>query len=104
VAFEVPVALIVLVRMGVVSIAQLREFRGYFVVCASIAAAVVTPPDVVSMLALLIPMCLLYEAGIIAANLIASVKAPEAPASEVTTDRVANELAAIEKEQNSGGR
>src|SRR5688572_9041393 len=53
VAFEVPVALIVLVRMGVVSIQQLRDFRGYFVVCAAIAAAVVTPPDVVSMLALL---------------------------------------------------
>ncbi len=70
VAFEVPVALIVLVRMGVVSIRQLRDFRGYFVVCASIAAAVVTPPDVVSMLALLIPMCLLYEAGIIAASFI----------------------------------
>jgi sec-independent protein translocase protein TatC len=106
VAFEVPVAIIVLVRMGVVSIQQLRDFRGYFVVCASIAAAVVTPPDVVSMLALLIPMCLLYEAGIIAASLISSVKAPEAPAagSELSTDRAANELAAIEKEQNGGGR
>jgi sec-independent protein translocase protein TatC len=106
VAFEVPVALIVLVRMGVVNIQQLREFRGYFVVCASIAAAVVTPPDVVSMLALLIPMCLLYEAGIIAASLISSVKAPEEKpeGSELSADRVANEMAAIEKEQNSSNR
>ena len=60
--FEVPVVVIVLVRMGVVSTQQLKDFRGYFCVCASIAAAVVTPPDVVSMLALLIPMCVLYEA------------------------------------------
>jgi sec-independent protein translocase protein TatC len=109
VAFEVPVAIIVLVRMGVVSIAQLREFRGYFVVCASIAAAIVTPPDVVSMLALLIPMCLLYEAGIIAASFISSVKAPETAEEKsatppLTPEQAAQEFAAVEKEQNSGGR
>ena len=114
VAFEVPVAIIVLVRMGVVSIAQLREFRGYFVVCASIAAAVVTPPDVVSMLALLIPMCLWYEAGIIAASLMSKVKAPEEAAGKtanessastaLTPEQAAQEFAAVEKEQNSGGR
>lgn len=113
-AFEVPVAIIVLVRMGVVSIQQLREFRGYFVVCASIAAAVVTPPDVVSMLALLIPMCLLYEAGIIAAKLISSVKAPEKKSESterrtdagvaLTPEQVAQEFSAEEKEQNSGNR
>ncbi len=115
VAFEVPVAIIVLVRMGVVSVAQLREWRGYFAVCASIAAAIVTPPDVVSMLALLIPMCLLYEAGIIAASFIPKTKAPEegaAASTEVSTDvstpltpeQVAQEFAAVEKEQNSGRR
>jgi sec-independent protein translocase protein TatC len=110
VAFEVPVAIIVLVRMGVVSIAQLREFRGYFVVCASIAAAVVTPPDVVSMLALLIPMCLLYEAGIIVASMISSVKKPEESSDStqvgatLATDKAAQAMAAVEKEQNSGGR
>ncbi len=103
VAFEVPVAIIVLVRMGVVNIQQLRDFRGYFVVCAAIAAAVVTPPDVVSMLALLIPMCLLYEAGIIAASMISSVKAPaEADGTALSTDAVAKQMAALEKEQNSG--
>jgi len=109
VAFEVPVAIIVLVRMGVVSIQQLRDFRGYFVVCASIAAAVVTPPDVVSMLALLIPMCLLYEAGIIAAHLMGKVKVPETPKEKsantaLTPEQAAQEFAAVEKEQNSGGR
>lgn len=68
IAFEVPVAVIVLVRIGVVNIEQLRKFRGYFVVAAFIVAAVVTPPDVISQLALAVPMCLLYEAGIIAAQ------------------------------------
>ena len=104
VAFEVPVAIIVLVRMGVVTVSQLREWRGYFVVGASIAAAVVTPPDVVSMLALLVPMCLLYEAGIIAASMMSKVKAPAETADAAITDPVAQEFAAIEKEQNSGGR
>ena len=100
VAFEVPVAVVVLVRMGVVTVQQLRDFRGYFVVCASIAAAVVTPFDVVSMLVLLIPMCLLYEAGVVAARVMSSVKAP----AKQPGDSVANELAAIEKEQNDGSR
>lgn len=68
-AFEVPIAVIVLARMGVVSVEKLREFRGYFIVLAFIIAAIITPPDVVSQLALAIPMVLLYEAGIWAAQL-----------------------------------
>ncbi|MCI1192959.1 twin-arginine translocase subunit TatC [Calidifontimicrobium sp. SYSU G02091] len=68
-AFEVPVAVMVLVRLGVVSVDKLRQFRGYFIVLAFIIAAIITPPDVVSQLALAIPMCLLYEAGIWAAQL-----------------------------------
>ncbi len=66
--FEVPVVVVVLARMGVVTVAKLREFRGYFIVVAFIVAAVITPPDVVSQLALAIPMCLLYEVGIWAAT------------------------------------
>lgn len=77
-AFEVPVVVVVLARMGIFSIDKLKEFRGYFVVLAFIIAAIVTPPDVVSQLALAIPMCLLYEAGIWAAQLfIKHTKAPE---------------------------
>ena len=68
-AFEVPVALVVLVTMGVVSVEKLCEWRSYFIVGAFIVAAVITPPDVVSQLALAIPMCLLYELGIIAARI-----------------------------------
>jgi sec-independent protein translocase protein TatC len=67
-AFEVPVAVMVLARMGIVSIEKLRAFRGYFIVLAFIIAAVITPPDVVSQLALAIPMCLLYEVGLVAAG------------------------------------
>ena len=78
IAFEVPIAVIVLARMGVVSIEQLKKWRGYFVVAAFIVAAVVTPPDVISQLALAVPMCILYEIGIIAAQLfIKHTKAPE---------------------------
>lgn len=69
VAFEVPVAVVVLVRIGMVTTEQLKAFRGYFVVAAFIIAAVVTPPDVISQLALAIPMCLLYELGIWSAKL-----------------------------------
>jgi len=69
--FEVPVALIVLVRLGVVQIEKLKEFRPYFIVGAFVVAAVVTPPDVVSQLALGIPMCLLYELGIFMARIFA---------------------------------
>lgn len=62
--FEVPIVVVVLARMGIVSIEKLKDFRGYFVIVAFVVAAVVTPPDVVSQLALAIPMCLLYELGI----------------------------------------
>ena len=79
IAFEVPIAVIVLVRVGVVTIEQLRNSRGYFVVGAFIVAAVVTPPDVISQLALAIPMCLLYEIGILAAKVfVARTQPPDA--------------------------
>ena len=77
-AFEVPVVLVILVRMGMVSIEKLRDFRSYFIVIAFVIAAVVTPPDVVSQLALAIPMCVLYEVGIVAAGLfVKHTKAPD---------------------------
>jgi sec-independent protein translocase protein TatC len=77
-AFEVPIVVIVLARMGLVSIEKLKQFRSYFIVLAFIVAAVITPPDIVSQLALAIPMCLLYEVGIWAAQIfIKHTKAPE---------------------------
>lgn len=70
VAFEVPIAVVVLVRLGVVTVAKLRSIRGYVVVGAFVVAAIVTPPDVISQLLLAIPMCLLYEIGIWVGRLI----------------------------------
>ena len=77
-AFEVPIVVVVLARMGFVSVEKLKAFRGYFIVLAFVIAAIVTPPDVVSQLALAIPMCLLYEVGIWAAQIfIKHTQAPE---------------------------
>ena len=65
--------------MNVVTIEKLKGFRSYFIVLAFIIAAIVTPPDVVSQLALAIPMCILYEIGIWAAQLfIQHTQAPDA--------------------------
>ncbi|HUP94239.1 MAG TPA: twin-arginine translocase subunit TatC [Burkholderiales bacterium] len=75
VTFEVPIAVVILVRMGAVTIVQLKSARPYFIVGAFVVSAVVTPPDVVSQLLLAIPMCLLYEVGVFAARFF--VKPPE---------------------------
>jgi len=78
VAFQVPIVVMLLVRFQMVTIEKLRSFRGYFIVVAFIVAAVLTPPDVVSQLALAIPMCVLYEVGILGAKYFSRVsKSPE---------------------------
>jgi sec-independent protein translocase protein TatC len=79
-AFEVPVVVVVLARMGLVSIEKLKEFRSYFIVVAFIVAAIITPPDIVSQLALAIPMCVLYEVGIWAARIF--IKHTQAPSDD----------------------
>jgi len=68
--FETPIVVVMLTRMGIVTIEQLREARSYFIVGAFVVAAVVTPPDVVSQLLLAIPMCLLFELGLIAGRFV----------------------------------
>ncbi|MCG2585098.1 twin-arginine translocase subunit TatC [Massilia sp. TS11] len=67
--FEVPVVVVILVRLGIVSIEKFKEIRRYAIVGSFIISAIVTPPDAVSMLALAVPMCLLYELGILLAPL-----------------------------------
>ena len=69
-AFEVPVAVVLLVRFGLVNIRTLKEVRSYVIVGAFIIGAVFTPPDVISQIMLAVPLWLLYEAGILAAGLI----------------------------------
>ncbi|BAL23105.1 twin-arginine translocase subunit TatC [Azoarcus sp. KH32C] len=88
--FEVPVAVILLVKTGVVGIAKLVEARPYVIVGAFIIAAVVTPPDVVSQCLLAIPMCLLYELGIVISRFVAKDKASEIEGDEAPLERIGN--------------
>jgi sec-independent protein translocase protein TatC len=78
--FEVPVVVVILVRMGLVSVDKLKEVRPYAIVGAFVIAAIVTPPDIVSQLALALPMCLLFELGLLVAPIFVRVtQAPEEP-------------------------
>jgi sec-independent protein translocase protein TatC len=69
-AFEVPVAVVLLVRFGMVDIKTLKEIRSYVIVGAFVLGAIFTPPDVISQVMLAVPLWLLYEAGILAAGLV----------------------------------
>ncbi|MGH8771799.1 MAG: twin-arginine translocase subunit TatC [Burkholderiales bacterium] len=77
ITFEVPVAVILLVRMGAVSIAQLKEARPYVVVGAFVIGAIFTPPDVISQVLLALPLWLLYEAGIWVARFVQPTSSQE---------------------------
>lgn len=68
VCFELPVILTLLVKVGIVNTAQLRKFRRYAVVCAFAVAAVIAPPDAITMLSLAIPLVGLYEVSILTAR------------------------------------
>lgn len=70
VAFEVPVIVVVLVLVRIVELETLREWRSYVIVGAFVVAAIFTPPDVVSQLMLAIPLCLLYELGMLMARFV----------------------------------
>ncbi|CCD38804.1 Twin-arginine translocation protein TatC [Candidatus Paraburkholderia kirkii UZHbot1] len=85
VTFEVPIVVVLLARMGVVSIQKLKQIRPYVIVGAFVISAVVTPPDVFSQLILAIPLVVLYEAGIVAARLV------------IGKDGIKNEEAAAEQ-------
>jgi sec-independent protein translocase protein TatC len=98
VTFEVPIAVILLARMGIVTIEQLKGARPYFVVGAFVVAAVVTPPDVISQLLLAVPMCLLYEVGLFASRYF--VKAKEADDYVAPTDaQMDRELDSVDAER-----
>ena len=84
IAFEIPVIVVVLALTGIVRVDQLREWRGYVIVGIFVIAAVVTPPDVVSQLALAIPMCLLYEIGIFFAQFVTAKRKDDAGLPEAS--------------------
>jgi sec-independent protein translocase protein TatC len=82
--FEVPVVVVVVVRMGIVTVEKLKSVRPYVIVGAFIIAAVVTPPDIMSQLFLAIPLCLLFEIGLLVAPIFArATKAPEESSESV---------------------
>jgi len=105
ITFEVPVAVVLLVKMNMVSVAKLREIRPYVIVGAFVIGAIFTPPDIISQFMLAVPLWVLYEAGIIVAALISKPK-PESesdyvPMSEADMD---SEFDQIESSQIESSR
>lgn len=101
ITFEVPVAVVLLVKMGMVSVAKLREIRPYVIVGAFVIGAIFTPPDVISQFMLAVPLWILYELGIIVASMITKPKPADpdayAPMSESEMD---DEFDRIESSQS----
>jgi len=96
--FETPIVLIVLTRLGMVTVAKLRAIRPYFIVGAFIVAAVVTPPDVTSQLLLAVPLVLLFELGILISALLdklfpRAAAADAAEGAESTAEKAAEKAA-----------
>jgi sec-independent protein translocase protein TatC len=87
ITFEVPVAVVLLVKAGIVDVKKLSSARGYVVVGAFVIAAVVTPPDVVSQFLLAVPLCLLFEIGLICARMISKPNKPESDSENALTER-----------------
>ena len=78
VTFEVPVVVVVLVRMGIVPLEKLQSWRPYVIVGAFVIGAIFTPPDIMSQVLLAVPLWLLYELGMVVARFITPIKKPEA--------------------------
>jgi sec-independent protein translocase protein TatC len=87
VTFEVPVAVVLLVKAGIVDVKKLSSARGYVIVAAFVIAAVVTPPDVVSQSMLAIPLCLLFEIGLLCARFIKPRGTEQDDAENALTER-----------------
>jgi sec-independent protein translocase protein TatC len=88
VTFEMPVAVVLLVRMNVVTVEKLREIRPYVIVGAFVAGAVFTPPDVISQLMLAVPLWVLYELGIICASMMGKTAVPDDEAAAEIAEHV----------------
>ena len=76
-AFEVPVATVLLAKMGVVSVESMSEKRPYVILFAFVIGMLMTPPDVFSQILLAVPVCLLFELGLLCAKLLVSKSKPD---------------------------
>ncbi len=107
ITFEVPVAVVLLVKMGMVSVEKLREIRPYVIVGAFVIGAIFTPPDVISQFMLAIPMWFLYELGILVASMITKPKPKEGadytPMSESEMDDEFDRIEAGESDSSQAG-
>lgn len=101
--FEVPVAVILLVKMGMVSVAKLREIRPYVIVGAFVIGAIFTPPDVVSQIMLAVPLWLLYEAGILVAAMLGKPTVAGSDYQPLSEEEMDRELDAIEAQEKKAG-
>ncbi|MHB1233169.1 MAG: twin-arginine translocase subunit TatC [Burkholderiales bacterium] len=99
ITFEVPVVVVLLVKMGLVSVAKLKEIRPYMIVGAFVVGAIFTPPDVVSQFMLAMPLWLLYELGILVSGFVSKPAEAEAyqPLSEAEMDAELDRADAAEK-------
>ena len=81
-AFEMPIAVVLLVITGIVSLEKLKANRAYVVVGVFVVAAMVTPPDALSMCSMAVPMYLLYEGGLVMAALMSNTRKKDAAEQE----------------------
>jgi sec-independent protein translocase protein TatC len=82
IAFEVPVAVVLLVLTGIIRVEKLTENRGYVIIGIFVVAAILTPPDALSQCIMAIPMWLLYEAGVVAARIMFKMKRERTEAAD----------------------
>ena len=102
VTFEVPIVVILLVKMDMVSVAKLREIRPYVIVGAFVIGAIFTPPDIISQFMLAVPLWLLYEAGILVAALLIKPRPhSDSDFMPLSGDEMDAELDRIESEENA---
>ncbi|MEO1766643.1 twin-arginine translocase subunit TatC [Thiobacter aerophilum] len=102
ITFEVPVAVVLLVKVDLVSVEKLRKIRPYIIVGAFVVGAIFTPPDVVSQFMLAVPLWLLYEVGILLARLVSRARPEETPYRPLSESELDAELDRIETEQKRG--
>lgn len=86
VAFEMPIAVVLMVLAGIVSVAKLKARRGYVLIGIFVVAAFLTPPDPISQTLMALPMYLLYEGGLLLAQVLSRVHRHEAEANSSSTD------------------